>query len=323
MDRTKTGRLSAASGRPQGVLSGRGPISMTLTLACVALTALAALSAGSCGNSKKPIVVGSKNFTEQRLLGEIIAEHLEHRLPGAKIVRQLDLGGTLLTYNALLNGQISLYPEYTGTILAEILKEQPTPDAPQMLERSRLELRRIAQVEVLDPLGVDNFFAMVIRGEDARDRKLTTLTQAAQVKDGWKLGLGYEFEGRMDGMPSLNKYHLPMAAAPRIMDLGLMYKALEQGQVTMVAANATDGPLAAHDWTLLADDQHVFGSYQATVIARQDALNGEPRLKPALAELAGKFTNDAMRKLNAAVDVDHRQVRDVAAGFLRQSGLAQ
>jgi glycine betaine/choline ABC-type transport system substrate-binding protein len=296
---------------------------MTLTLACVALTAAAALSASSCGKSKKPIVVGSKNFTEQRLLGEIIAQHLEHRLLGAKIVRQLDLGGTLLTYNALLNSQISLYPEYTGTIMAEILKEQPTSDAALTLERSRLEMRRIAQVEVLDPLGVNNFFAMVIRGQDARDHKLTTLSQAAQMKDGWKLGLGYEFEGRIDGMPALTKYNLPMSAAPRIMDLGLMYKALEQGQVTMVAANATDGPLAAHDWTILADDQHVFGAYQACVIARQDSLAGEPRLKPALAELSGKFTNDGMRKLNAAVDVDHRQVRDVAAEFLRQSGLAK
>ncbi len=281
------------------------------------------LTTAGCGKTTKPIVVGSKNFTEQVVLGEIIAQHLEHRLAGVKVVRQLNLGGTLLTYHALLNGQISLYPEYTGTVMAEILKEAPATDPAQALERSRGEMRRLAQVEVLDPLGVDNFFAMVIRGDDARKLKLATLSQAAQVKDGWKLGLGYEFDGRMDGMPALNKYHLPLSGSPRIMDLGLMYKALELGQVTMVAANATDGPLAAHDWTMLADDQKVFGSYQACVLARQDALSTEPRLKPALAELSGKFTNDGMRKLNAAVDVDHRQVRDVAADFLRQAGLGQ
>jgi osmoprotectant transport system substrate-binding protein len=303
MDRTKTRGLAAP-----------------VCVMCSALAVLAMLSAG-CGKPKKPIVVGSKNFTEQVVLGEIIAQHLEHRLAGVKVVRQLNLGGTLLTYNALLNGQISLYPEYTGTVMAEILKEAPASDPGIALERSRLKMRDIAQVEVLDPLGVDNFFAMVIRGEDARKFKLTNLSQAAQVKDGWKLGLGYEFDGRIDGMPALNKYHLPLIGSPRIMDLGLMYKALELGQVTMAAANATDGPLAAHDWTILADDQKVFGSYQACVLARQDALAAEPRLKPALAELSGKFNNDSMRKLNAAVDVDHRQVRDVAADFLRQAGL--
>jgi len=291
-------------------------------LVTCAVALLAVLSAFGCGKAKKPIVVGSKNFTEQVVLGEIIAQHLEHRLAGVKVIRQLNLGGTLLTYHALLNGQISLYPEYTGTVVAEILKEAPSSDAAQVLEYSRQEMRRLEQVEVLDPLGIDNFFAMVIRGDDARKLNLATLSQAAQVKDGWKLGLGYEFDGRRDGMPALNKYHLPLSGSPRIMDLGLMYKALELGQVTMVAANATDGPLAAHDWTILADDQKVFGSYQACVLARQDVLAAEPRLKPALAELSGKFTNDAMRKLNAAVDVEHRQVRDVAAGFLRQAGLA-
>jgi len=309
MDRTKTRGLTAFG------------FSAGCSLTC-ALAALAMLSAAGCGKSKKPIIVGSKNFTEQVVLGEIIAQHLEHRLPGVKVLRQFNLGGTLLTYNALLNGQISVYPEYTGTIMAEILKEAPASDPAQGIERSRLEMRRIAQVEVMDPLGVDNFFAMVIRGSDARKYKLTTLSQAAQVKEGWKLGLGYEFEGRRDGMPALDKYHLPLSGGPRIMDLGLMYKALELGQVTMVAANATDGPLAAHDWTILEDDQKVFGSYQAAVLARLDALTSEPRLRPALMELSGKFTNDSMRKLNASVDVDHRQVRDVARDFLRQAGLA-
>ncbi len=293
-----------------------------LTAGCVAVAAIALLSACSCGKARKPIVVGSKNFTEQVVLGEIIAQHLEHRLTGVKIVRQLNLGGTLLTYNALVNGQIGMYPEYTGTVQAEILKEKPSPDADQSLFRARQELRRLVQVDLIDPLGFNNFFAMVIRGEDARKYKIATLSQAAQVKDGWKLGAGYEFENRIDGMSALSMYRLPMAAAPRSMDMGLMYKAMELGQVTMVAANATDGPLAAHDWTMLTDDQKVFGSYQACVMARQDVLTAEPGLKPALVELSGKIDNDTMRKLNAAVDVHHRQVREVAADFLRQAGLA-
>jgi osmoprotectant transport system substrate-binding protein len=283
------------------------------------LAALAVLSA-SCGKSKKPIIVGSKNFTEQVVLGEIIAQHLEHRL-GQKITRRLNLGGTLITYQALQNDEITVYPEYTGTVESEILKLPIDGDAAQVYERSRLELARRNQVDLLNPLGIDNAFVMVIAGDDARQRKIETLSEAAQIKDGWKLGMGYEFQQRMDGMPALNSYHLPMSAAPRSMDLGLMYKALEQKQVTMIAANATDGPLAAHDWTVLKDDRKAFGSYQACIMVRQERLKQEPRLKAALDELSGKFSNEVMRKLNAAVDVNHRQPSTVATEFLAQAGL--
>ncbi len=321
MDRTQAFGLSQTIGgkKAAGVRKASGGTRAVAAATVFALAALA-LALTGCGKSQKPLVVGSKNFTEQVVLGEIIAQHLENRLT-RKISRQFNLGGTLLTYQALLGGQIALYPEYTGTIQAEILKETPRPDASQALLYSRQELRRIAQIEVMDPLGIDNFFAMVIRGEDARKYHLETLSQAADVKDGWKLGMGYEFQQRIDGMPALDQYRLPMAAAPRSMDLGLMYKALELGQVSMIAANATDGPLAAHDWTILKDDRKVFGSYQACILARADALAGEPQLKPALEELSGKLNNEVMRKLDAAVDVDHRQVREVAADFLREAGL--
>ena len=292
---------------------------MDRTTIC-SLTLAAMLLAAGCGNSKKPIVVGSKNFTEQVVLGEIIAQHIEHRL-GRKVERRLNLGGTLLTYQALSSGELSVYPEYTGTIEAEILKETPATDSSQVYERSRLEMARRAKVDLLAPLGIDNTFVMVIRGEDARKHHLSTLSEAAAVTPGWKLGVGYEFQERMDGMPALNQYHLPMISAPRSMDLGLLYKALELGQVSMIAANATDGPLAAHDWTVLVDDKKAFGSYQACLMARQEILADEPRLKPALEELSGKFTNEIMRKLDAEVDVKHRQAAAVAADFLTQAGL--
>ena len=278
------------------------------------------LGLSACGPKQPKIVVGSKNFTEQVVLGEIIAQHLEHRL-GHPIERRLNLGGTLLTYQALLNGEISLYPEYTGTIEAEILKEPAAADPTQVYERSRLEMARRSQVELLPSLGVDNYFVMVVRDEDGKKKNITTLSQAAQAKPVWKLGVGYEFEQRIDGMPALNAYHLPFSAAPRSMDLGLLYKALDEGQVTMIAANATDGPLAAHDWTILQDDKKAFGTYQACIMARQDMLTAEPRLRPALLELNGKLNNEKMRKLDAAVDVDHRQPAQVAAEFLSQAGL--
>jgi osmoprotectant transport system substrate-binding protein len=285
---------------------------------CLALSVVS--FAPGCGSKQKPIVVGYKNFTEQVVLGEIIAQHIEHRL-GRPVVRRLNLGGTLLTYQALLNGEITLYPEYTGTIEAEILKETAATDPAQVFERSRLELARRSQIDLLNPLGIDNYFAIVIRGDDARKRNITTLSQAAEVKDGWKFGMGYEFQQRIDGMPVLNQYHLPFSAPPRSMDLGLLYKALEDGQVTMIAANATDGPLAAHDWTILRDDKKVFGAYQVCIMLRHEMAETEPRLEPALAELSGKLTNEIMRKLDADVDVNHRQPSQVATEFLTQAGL--
>ncbi|HML15510.1 MAG TPA: glycine betaine ABC transporter substrate-binding protein [Bryobacteraceae bacterium] len=283
------------------------------------LILLAVMLAG-CGKAKKPILVGSKNFTEQVVLGEIIAQHLENRLH-RKIERRLNLGGTLLSYQALQDGEVSLYPEYTGTIEAEILKETPSPDPEQVYERSRLELLRQAQIEVLKPLGIDNRFVMVVRSDEANRDHLTTLSEAARVKPGWKLGVGYEFEQRTDGLPALSMYHLPMSAPPRAMDLGLLYKALDQGQVTMIAANATDGPLASPGRTVLEDDKKAFGSYQACIMLREDMIGEEPRLVPALNQLSGKFTNAAMRKMDAEVDVDHRQPSEVATEFLKQVGL--
>lgn len=284
------------------------------------LTLAAALLFAGCGKKQPAVVVGSKNFTEQVVLGEIIAQHLEHRL-SRPVTRRLNLGGTLLSYQALVLGEISLYPEYTGTIESEILKEPPPTDPQQAFYRSQQELARRDNIELLKPLGINNYFAMVIRGEDARKYKISTLSQAAQVKPGWKLGAGYEFQTRLDGMPALNSYHLPLDGPPRAMDLGLMYKALDEGKVTMIAANVTDGPLAAHDWVVLEDDRKAFGAYQACIMLRQDILAAEPRLKPALDELSGRFTNEIMRKLDAEVDVDHRQPREVAARFLAQAGL--
>jgi glycine betaine/choline ABC-type transport system substrate-binding protein len=293
---------------------------MDRTKICGLILTLLALVAGGCGPKKPKLIVGSKNFTEQVVLGEIVAQHLERRL-GRPIERKLNLTGTLITYQALQSGEIALYPEYTGTVQAEILKETPGTEASIMWERVRNEMHRVAQTEVLEPLGIDNRFVMVARTSDAVQLKAPTLSEAAQVKGGWKLGVGYEFQSRSDGMPLLNKYHLPMAAAPRSMDLGLLFKALSEGRVTMIAANATDGPLASPDYTVLEDDQKIFPPYQACLMVREDVLAAEPALRAALKELSGKFTNEIMRKLNAQVDVDHRQQRDVAAEFLASAGL--
>ena len=280
------------------------------------LTLLFTLAA--CSKKSSTIRVGSKNFTEQVVLGEIIAQHLEHRLQ-QKVERRLNLGGTLLAHGALLNGEIDLYPEYTGTALTAILKDAPDNDPTRVLARVRSAYADRFHVDWLDPLGIDNSFAMVVSGADARAKRLENLTDAAMETTGWALGVGYEFQQRPDGLAALDRtYHLRWTGNPKSMDLGLLYKALEDNQVTMIAANATDGLLSKLDLKVLADDRHAFPPYQVSIAVGQKRLNDTPGMREALQELSGKFTNQTMQQLNYQVDGEHRPVSQVAAEFLKE-----
>ncbi len=284
--------------------------------AAVALAALAAC--GGRTDGPQPIRVGSKNFTEQVVLGEIVAQQLERRL-GRSVERRLNLGGTLLAHQALVSGSIDLYPEYTGTALTAVLNLQGESNDPAAtLARVREEYRRRFQIEWRDPLGINNGFAMVVAGAAARSRQVKTLTQAAAAAGGWVLGAGYEFEQRPDGLAALDRtYGLRWTSPPRSMDLGLLYRALEQGQVSMIAANATDGLLTGADLTILDDDRRAFPPYEVCLAVREDRLRDVPGLADALQELSGRFTNEAMQRLNYKADVEHQSIPEIAATFLR------
>ncbi len=283
--------------------------SSVVALLCACLLA-------SCGGSKKPIVVGSKDETEQILLGEIVAQHLEHRL-GRSVERRAGLGGTAVLYQSLISGDVGIYPEYTGLIESEILKEPANPDPQILLTRVRSQMD-MAQIAVLDPLGFDNPPALVVSA--AGSEKLANLSNAARANRRWKPGWSYDFQSRSDGLAALAPYHLSFDP-PRILQAKQLFPALEKGDVDMIALRATDGHLASPDWTILADDRKVFPAYQACLLARKDLLAAEPALRPALAELSGKIQADTMRKLNAEVDRDHRPVAAVASDFLAQAGL--
>ena len=269
----------------------------------------------SC-NSKKPVVVGSKNETEQMLLGEIVAQHLEHRL-GRPVQRRSGLGNTAVLYQSLLAGEVGVYPEYTGLIESEILKEQANTDPQIVLARVRQEIARVAQAEVLDPLGFDNPSAMVVRAQGTE--QIASLSDAAKSDKRWRLGVPFEFQSRSDGLQELALYRLPMDS-PRILDPKQLFPSLANGDVDMIATRATDGHLTP-DWKILTDDQKVFPPYEACLLVRKDLIAAEPALRPALAELSGKINVDTMRKLNAEVDVLNRPVAAVAAGFLERAGL--
>ncbi len=233
-----------------------------------------------CGKSKKPILIGSKNSTEQVLMGEIMAQHLENRLK-RPIERRLGMGTTVIVYQALISGELTLYPEYSGIIVSEILREQPPGDAQMEFERARGEMARQSQLEFLPTLGYDNSPVIVVRAADADRAKVSTLSEAADGTEKWKLGVSYEFQQRKDGIPAITSYKIPMAAGIRGMDASRLFPALVKGDVTMIAADATDSSLVSPDFKVLTDDRHAFPPNQAAVLVRQDAMTDEPMLRPA------------------------------------------
>ena len=265
----------------------------------------------SC-SPRNAIVVGSKNFTEQVLLGEILAQQIERQL-GMPVVRKLDLGGTLLAHEALTAGSIDLYPEYTGTALTAVLKQPPQSDPQAVLKSVRDAYQRQWQLAWLAPLGFNNTFAMIVR----RDEKVKSLSEAARTRP-WHMGVGYEFQQRPDGLDGLLKaYQLRLNGDLVTMDLGLLYSALQSRKVDMIAANSTDGLISVLDVAVLEDDRHYFPPYQCAVVAREATLARYPKLRGILEQLSGRLSDDAMRRLNYQMDGKHRAPAEVAAEWLR------
>lgn len=284
------------------------------TRCLLALVVPWSLAVGGCGRGDA-ITVGSKNFTESVLLGEIAAQALEQA--GYAVVRKLDLGGTFVCHEALVAGQIDVYVEYTGTAYGAIL-ERPTT-------RDRRQVRRIVDsvygarwdLEWTEPLGFDNTFAMLIRRADAEQLGVSTLSQAAPFAPQWRAGFGYEFMEREDGYAGLTRtYDLTFKGQPSVMDLGLTYRALADGKVDIIAGNSTDGQIAALDLVPLVDDRRYFPPYEAAPVARRATLRSHPGVRDVLRRLGGTIDAAAMRAMNYEVDVKKRDVSVVAREFL-------
>jgi osmoprotectant transport system substrate-binding protein len=260
------------------------------------------------------IVVGSKNFTEQVVLGELLAQELE--AAGLRVERRFFLGGTYIAHQALLAGRIDLYVEYTGTALTAVLKQPVASDPRAVWDTVRREYAHRFGLRVLPSLGFENTFAIVIRGDDARRLGVLTLSDAARHASGWRAGFGYEFLERPDGYAGLAAtYDLHFAAPPRIMDLGLLYRALTEKQVDLVAGNSTDGPIAALGLTVLEDDRRHFPPYEAVPVVREETLARFPAVLRAIEFLSGKISALEMRRMNHAVDGEHRHVEEVVGEF--------
>ena len=294
-------------------------MSRFLSILCSSAFILA-LSACEPSHSNR-IVVGSKNFTESFVLGELIAQQIETHTH-LKVERRFYLAGTYICQQAILAGRIDVYPEYTGTALTAILKQQATNDNADVYQRVKSEYEHRFGLTLGPAFGFNDTFAMEIRGEDARRLNIRTLSQAAKFTPQWHAGFGYEFMERPDGYRGLAAiYGLRFAEQPRIMDLGLLARALKDHQIDFAAGNATDGLIPAMDFFVLADDKHYFPPYEAVPVIREQTIQQHPEVAQTLAELADKISDAEMQQLNYAVDGQHRDTQDVVREFLKQKHL--
>jgi osmoprotectant transport system substrate-binding protein len=266
-------------------------------------------------------VIGSKNFTESLMLGELMAQEIEARTH-LKVERHFYLAGTYICQQAILAGRIDIYPEYTGTALTAILKQRAGGDEAEVYQRVKYEYEKRFGLTLGPPFGFNNTFALEIRGQDARRLNLKTLSQASHYTPQWRAGFGYEFMERPDGYRGLAAaYGLHFSAPPRIMDLGLLAPALKDHQIDIAAGNATDGLIPAFDLFVLEDDRHYFPPYEAVAVIRESTLQQHPEVAQLLADLGNTISDQEMQQMNYAVDGQHRDAKDVAHEFLDRKGL--
>jgi osmoprotectant transport system substrate-binding protein len=279
------------------------------------LTAAALIT--SCSN-KDNLTVGAKNFTEQDILGEILSQYLAKQL-GTTPKQRLHLGGSFLAHQALIDGSIDLYPEYSGTALTACLKLPLAKDPKLVFQQVKDAYATRHKIEWGWPLGFSNTFAMVMRKEDADKLSIKTLSDAVRQKSDWRIGVGYEFEQRADGWRSfIQSYPLKTSGNLITMDLGLIYRALGSNQADLVAGNSTDPALTDPRFLALEDDLNFFPPYETCLAVRQDSLQRLPKLRPALDNLAGSISVDQMRKWNAQAVTERKSPGAIAAAFVEK-----
>jgi glycine betaine/choline ABC-type transport system substrate-binding protein len=292
--------------------------------AWIVLAVLSTLCFLSCAPKHRDlIVVGSKNFTESFILGELIAQQIEQHTK-LKVERRFYLAGTYICQQAILSGRIDIYPEYTGTALTAVLKQKASSDRNEVYQQVKREYETRFGLTLGVPFGFNDTFAMEIRGEDARRLNVKTLSQAAAYAPQWHAGFGYEFMERPDGYRGLAEtYGLHFAEQTRIMDLGLLARALNDHQIDFAGGNATDGLIPALDLFALADDRHYFPPYEAVPVIRGQLLKEHPEVSHLLSALGNTISDSEMQRMNYEVDGQHRDTQEVVRDFLRRKHLSE
>ncbi|WP_339798695.1 glycine betaine ABC transporter substrate-binding protein [Paenibacillus sp. FSL R5-0744] len=273
----------------------------------------------AAGNSGE-ITIGSKNFTENVLLAHMMADLIEDKTD-IKVKRQMNLGGSNVAWSALENNNIQLYPDYTGTIVANYYQEE-TGNSEESLAKTR-ELLEKDGLAFLDPFGINNTYTLAVSRETAEKYNLKTFSDLAKVSGNMVLGVEFEFLDREDGYPGIQKLYGMDFKQSKGMDHGIMYRSIDDGETDVTNAYATDAQIKVHDLVILQDDKEFFPPYDAGPIIRQETLDKYPELKGVLNQLNGQISDEEMQQLNAEVDVDALKEEDVARNFLIKKGLIE
>ncbi len=288
-------------------------LTLTAAVVLVLLGGFALWRSSSGSGASDRVVIGSKDFTESALLAEIVAQMLEAR--GVAVERQFELGGNL-PHEALVSGTLDVYPEYTGTSFTDILHHAPINDPRAVYDQVKREYANNFKVDVSAPIGFENTFAILVRGDEARRLNLKTISNAAPHAPRWRAGFGLDFVSRDDGYPGLSKAYGLQFAEVREMDLSLTYIALSSRQVDLIAGNSTEGRIAKLDLVQLVDDRHYFPPYEAVYLVRQDSLTRVPALREVLSNLANRISTDEMRRLNYEIDGNKRDPKEVVKEWI-------
>jgi glycine betaine/choline ABC-type transport system substrate-binding protein len=289
----------------------------TTRVACFVIFVLLVGFCPSCLRSRRNrIVVGSKNFTESLILAEMLAQQIETHT-NLQVERRFYLQGTFICQQAILAGRIDIYPEYTGTAVTAILKQKPVGDEQAVYQKLKSEYEQRFRLTLGPPFGFNDTFAIEIRGEDARRLHLRTISDAVPDAPRWRAGFGYEFMERSDGYRGLvAAYGLRFDGTPRVMDLGLLARALHDHQIDLAAGNATDGLIPRLGLVVLQDNLHYFPRYDAVPVIRQQTLDEHPEIATAVDALRNQISDEEMRRLNYEVDAEHQDARKVVRDFL-------
>ena len=281
----------------------------------------ALLAAWTLAAAAQPAVrVGSKNFTEQFILAELYAQALE--AAGVKVERKLNLGGTLIAHKALEEKQIDMYPEYTGTMLLVVLKQEAMADRKAVYDKVKAEYAKNGLV-LLNEAPVNNTYNMVVRPETAAQYKLETLSDLAKVSKDLKLGAGPEFRDRKDGIPGLKaKYDMDFKEDLQLA-IGLRYQALANKQIDVVNGYSTDGMISALKLKRLKDDKNLWPPYYVVPVVRKDALDANPKIADVLNRVSATLAEAQMAEMNYKVDGEKMEPKDVARDFLTAKGIAK
>lgn len=287
----------------------------------VCAACFAAAWTGGCGNPENTIRIGCKNYTEQLILGEMFAQLIEAKTDLA-VDRRWNLGGTMICHQALVNGSIDGYPEYTGTAYKSILGLGDADGGDgSVLERVREEYLERYGCVWLDPLGFNNTYTLTVRKQDAESNGWETIGGMADDAPGLSAGFTAEFTERADGFPGLREAYGLTFESVRDLDPGLMYQAIANNSVDVICGFSTDGRIPAYNLVTLEDNKGFFPPYEAAPVFRKETLDAHPELRDILGELAGRIGNETMRDLNYQVDENHRSASEVAREYLAGEGL--